>query len=389
MNSPRFSVPIVSFLMVFLFASQTVFAAHGQQTATLYRDAGFRGAHQALYGDVADLDRTSIGNNRSSSIGVPLGCRVRLYADTGFRGPRVELNADIRDLGRTAFGNDRVSSLKVRCGWDRDWGVEGPVDSGHGGHGGHGGYGHGGSGHDGHGGYGHDGHGGYGHDGHDDRGHDGHGHGGYGHDDHGHGAGSGPYGKPNTRPSSRRGRAVLFRDAGYRGRDERFPAGDYPDLRDTAIGNDAVSSLEVRRGCRVRLYQDTEFRGDYEEIDYNVPDLRGTRIGNDRASSMQVRCGGNWSWDGYQRRGGVILFSDADFEGYDERFEFDVPDLRETQIGSDTASSIAVDRGCRVRLFEDVGFRGRSVELTRDEAYLGQTRIGNDRVSSLKVYCRN
>ena len=369
MKPTRHLLPAALFLLLMAPSAVPVAYADGQRGATVYRDQGFRGGHQTFYGDVADLGRSTVGNDGASSVVVARGCRVRLYADKNFRGPRIELNADARDLGRTSFGNDRASSLKVRCGWERDWGVEGPIDGGYG----HDGRGHGGRGHGAHDdGYGHEGHG-YG----DDRG---------GHD--GYGRPSGPRGKPTVRPSGRRGRVVLFRDARYRGRDERFPAGDYPDLRETAVGNDAVSSIEVRRGCRARLYRDTDFRGDYEEIDYDVPDLRGSRVGNDRASSLRVRCGGDWNWDEYARRGGVIVFEDVDFAGYGERLEYDVPDLRDTQIGNDRASSIAVDRGCRVRLFEDVGFRGRSIEISRDEAYLGQTRIGNDRVSSLKIRCR-
>lgn len=324
--------------------------ADDRRGVTVFRDEAFRGGQETFHGDVADMGRTAVGNDRASSIVVARGCRVRVYEDTDFRGKRQDFNGDVSDLGRTAFGNDRVSSLKVRCGWDDDWGTEGPID-GHG----------------------------YRDEGHHDDGYE---------DGYDEGGPRGPYGKPNVRPGSRAAGVVLYRDDRYRGRDARFAPGDYPDLRGTAVGNDAVSSVEVARGCRARLFEDTAFRGDYEEIDYDVPDLGATRIGNDRASSMQVRCGGGGNWGGHVRRGGVTLFEDARFEGQGERFEYDVPDLRDSLVGNDRASSIAVDQGCRVRLFEDVGYRGRSVELTRDEAYLGETLIGNDRVSSLEVRCR-
>ncbi len=48
-----------------------------------------------------------------------------------------------------------------------------------------------------------------------------------------------------------------------------------------------------------RLYAVAYYRGAYLEVDRDISDLRGTRVGNDSVSSVQVRCeggGGGWGW---------------------------------------------------------------------------------------------
>lgn len=329
----------------------------------LYEQAGFAGLVVDFRGDVADLGDTRFGNDRAVAVRVARGCRVRLYADAGYRGAVVELNGDVADLGTTGLGRRRASSLKVRCGWDLDWDDDEPGD-------------------------------------------------GYGHDPEGPGSGGHGSGRPG------RGAAiVLFGDAGFRGVSEGFDD-DVPDLRNSRIGHDRASSVRVGRRCRVRLYEDIGFRGRWVELDGDEPDLGQTRLGSDRASALKVRCGrwADWGDDdhGYGGHGGhgddsdsygggggygggrpgghggyrgVTLFRDREFRGEAEIFHADVSDLRGSRIGNDAASSILVDRGCRVRLFRDRDFRGPSIEIGHDEHDLGDTPVGNDAVSSLAIRC--
>lgn len=208
---------------------------------------------------------------------------------------------------------------------------------------------------------------------------------------------------------------TLFRDVHFKGRYETFD-GDIPNLRGTYIGNDRASSIAVPRGCRVTLFQNAGYRGRSITVRHDIPDLRGSRVGNDEVSSLSVDChrggryggydhgygggghyGGGYDDDGYgggrvcdahDRMHGVVVFSNAGFQGRSERFDYDDPDLRNNRIRQDTISSIHVSPGCRAVLFEDVGFRGAATVVTRDAYSLRHSRVGNDRVSSIQVDCR-
>jgi hypothetical protein len=82
---------------------------------------------------------------------------------------------------------------------------------------------------------------------------------------------------------------TLYRDLRFCGVSETFDR-DVPDLRGTRIGDDRATSVRVPPGCRVRLYQHPNYRGDYTELRSDEADLRGSRVGDDGASSLQVRC---------------------------------------------------------------------------------------------------
>ncbi|MEE8524250.1 MAG: beta/gamma crystallin-related protein [Thermoanaerobaculia bacterium] len=90
---------------------------------------------------------------------------------------------------------------------------------------------------------------------------------------------------------------------------------------------------------------------------------------------------------GFSGQRGVTLYSDSDFRGSNEVFTGDLSDLRRSRVGSDRASSVRVDPGCRAFLYTEVGFRGRSMEVTYDIPTLGGSAVGNDSVSSLRVDC--
>lgn len=84
---------------------------------------------------------------------------------------------------------------------------------------------------------------------------------------------------------------------------------------------------------------------------------------------------------------GATLFADSGYRGWSQRVVVDDPDLGDNQIGTDRASSIRIDRGCRARLYEEINFRGRYVELRGDVSDLGRTDLGNDRTRSVRVRC--
>lgn len=358
--SPTHLYRIAAIAVVLLLTSivSAADAASQDRGATIFADSGYRGGSHRVLRDVEDLDDSRIGRDRASSIRVDRGCRVRIYDGTRFRGPYVELSGEVRDLGRTELGNDRARSIRVRCGWNRVWGDDdrsGRDDRGY-------------------------------RDDRDDRDYrddrdhrdDRHGR----DNDYGDGRGW----KPPPYAGKPQGKGVaLFRDSNFRG-DYEVVYGDVPSLKQTSVGNDELSSLELDRGCYARLFEHEEFRGRYLDVKDSIPDLRRTPIGNDRVSSLQVRCR---PWRQTNRGwGGVTLYRDSNFRGASETFSRDIRRLHDTRVGNDSASSIEVDPGCTVVLFEHADFEGDYVELEYDVENLRQTPVGNDRVTSLRVDCR-
>lgn len=194
-------------------------------------------------------------------------------------------------------------------------------------------------------------------------------------------------------PPPRRG-VTLYQDADFRGTSVTFYE-DERDLRRTRLGNDSVTSVRVDPGCRVKMFEHTNYQGTWTVISRDLDAVHGTELGSDQASSIMVRCsddddwGPEWSSDtgATERRRGITLFEYTGFRGRSETFYEDQPDLRRSQLGSDTASSIEVDSGCEVELYEDAGYSGRRTVLSEDLDDLYDARVGDNSVSSLKIDC--
>lgn len=227
-------------LAALLLAALAAPAAAGDRGVTLYKHVHFRGHHETFYGDVPNLGRSSIGNDRASSVEVANGCRVTLYRDADFRGPAITVHHHVGDLGTTWIGNDEVSSLTVDC---YGAGYRGRGNGGVRDHGDHRGRGYGYS------------------------------------RDHGYG-------------DDRRWRqaaVTVFSDADFRGYSESFSYDD-PDLRDNFIGQDEISSISVAPGCRAVLFADVFFRGAATAVTGSDDNLGYSAVGNDRVSSIRVDC---------------------------------------------------------------------------------------------------
>ena len=190
---------------------------------------------------------------------------------------------------------------------------------------------------------------------------------------------------------------TLYRDPGYRGINETFNQ-DMSDLRRNLIRDDQATSVRISPGCVARLYQDLNFRGAYTEVTSDIPDLRGSRVGDDSVTSLRVRCDGEgWEtgsvdepdddWDDDVWSVGVTLYRDPSFRGVSQTFDRDVPDLRESRVGDDQATSVKISRGCRARLYQDLNYRGSYTEVSADIADLRGSRVGDDSVTSLQVRC--
>ena len=428
---------ILVFSCLAIGLASTAEAQYGNPSSgvTLYRDLDFSGTSQIFSDDVSDLRGSFVGNDTATSVRVSSGCRARLYADANFRGNHIDVNRDISDLRGSHVGNDTVTSMQVRCdGSGGDWNSGG------------GGWNGGGTTYgvtlfrdldfsgrsqtfssdilDLRGSYvGNDtatsvrvssgcrarlyadanfqgAHVEVAWDISDLRGSP------VGNDavtsmqvrcdDNGGGwnTGGGDWDGGGTTYG-----VTLFRDLDFSGRRQTV-TDDISDLRGSYVGNDAVTSVRVDRGCRARLYADANFQGAHVEVEREIPDLRGSPVGNDTVTSVQVRCegsGGSWnnggggwndgdsSWDSSTR---VTLYEDTNFRGTAFSFDSDVGDLRSAFGANDQASSVRVAPGCTVRLYPDPQFQGSYTETSRDISDLRNSQVGNDSASSIQVRCR-
>ena len=320
---------------------------------TLYEHDDYGGRYETFTGDVADLGRTQIGNDRATSIYISRGCEAVLYRDTDFRGESLSLSGEeeIPNLGRTRVGNDSVSSLEVYCrrggAWDGRPGAMLYADTGFGGA--------------------------YERLEYDDA-----------------DLGNNPIG--NDRVSSIRVSpdcdVVVFEDTKFRGRAIKVED-DIEDLGRTYLGNDRMSSIQVR--CRGAGYDRGRDRDQRRDRDTRIDRSRDRDHDNDHSGG-----GGVFDRDpgdrdpGYgapgRSEGTVVVFADVGFRGRSGTFRGDMPSLRQAGL-DDAISSLRVPRGCDVILFEDEGYRGRAAVFSRDTDSLSGSRVGNDRASSLQIRC--
>ncbi len=229
-------------------------AGHDSRGVTLYQGGHFRGHSETFYGDVPSLNGSYVGNDHTSSIAVPRGCRVTLYRHHDYRGPSVTLRDDVPNMRYTPVGNDEVSSLRVDCRRGRRGG---------------------GRHRDGYGDYDYQ---------RDDRTRDRDGYRDRGRDrDRDYGDGS--YGGDRRYPRG----VTVFAAGGFGGVQETFTYDD-PDLGDNRIRHDTISSVQVAPGCRAVLFEHPGYRGTATVVEGAVDNMRRTHVGNDRVSSIQVDC---------------------------------------------------------------------------------------------------
>ena len=195
------------------------------------------------------------------------------------------------------------------------------------------------------------------------------------------------------------GPVIVYEERDGRGREHSFNVGVYRNNRNEfgSLRNDTASSVTVPAGYRVR-FCDSEGRngqggGQCEEFGPGNHNLRNPN----RASYIRVSgpAGGNWGggWGVGQGSGqyGVMVYEDRDYRGRSQGFgvgRYMAAGGRLGVLRNDSASSIVVSRGYRVRLCEHEGSGfgdGRCEEYTEgsynlrynDEAsYIEVLRIG-------------
>lgn len=184
------------------------------------------------------------------------------------------------------------------------------------------------------------------------------------------------------------GSCTVYKHAGFKGPHITLP----PGARMSFVGevwNDQISSVVVRRSCRLLAYRHADFRG--RKLIFN----RNTRfVGNrhnDQISSMVCDCADDYideepiDYDDYDDEPTCKVFEHADLQGRQLKIRGRVKWVGDRW--NDTISSATVPRGCRLKLFEHRDFRGRVLSMRQgNNRWVGDR--WNDKASSAICTCR-
>ena len=177
-------------------------------------------------------------------------------------------------------------------------------------------------------------------------------------------------------------KVTLFQDANYRGASQDLSAGQgvkgYTFSDFETIGNDKLSSIYVREGIKVILYENANFTGKQKVITENTDLCRGSADFNDKASAMKIID------QSVEQGEEVILFKNANYSGASRKVgagrytcsEFSV-------IGDNALSSIYVPEGMKVILYANKDFTGQQKVITSATNWNGGDF--NDKASAIEI----
>ena len=172
---------------------------------------------------------------------------------------------------------------------------------------------------------------------------------------------------------------TVYEHCDFRGFKATLPVGNYDlnDLKNREIYNDDISSLRVKKGYEVIVYEHDKFHG--RKLQFKSDDLCLVNNNfNDRISSLKVRkiSGTNVA----------TVYQHCDFGGYRKGLpvgNYSLNDLRRRGIINDDISSLRVRQGYEVIVYEH-NFSGRKLKFRSDDKCLVNNNF-NDRISSIKV----
>ena len=183
--------------------------------------------------------------------------------------------------------------------------------------------------------------------------------------------------------------ATVFKHCGYQGYRVSLNPGYYNlyDLRRMGVKNDDLSSIQVKRGYVVTLYEHANFQGRSLRLTYSDSCFVNNGF-NDIVSSIKVeRIGRRHIGGGFHHRPAPIVFQHCNFRGYGVKLTpgwYNLGQLNRLGVRNDDLSSIRVPRGYVVTLYEHANFRGRAIRLTHSDSCFVNNGF-NDIVSSIKV----
>jgi hypothetical protein len=162
---------------------------------------------------------------------------------------------------------------------------------------------------------------------------------------------------------------TVYKDYNYRGTTQSFDVGFHKGI--FKIGNDVISSLKIKPGYSVTLYENGEGTGRELVLTSDTPNLGKLKF-NDIASNLKV-----------EKIAVLTVYKDYNYKGttqsFDEGFHKGI-----FKIGNDVISSLKIKPGYSVTLYENGKGTGRDLILYSDTPNLGDFKF-NDIASNLKV----
>lgn len=174
----------------------------------------------------------------------------------------------------------------------------------------------------------------------------------------------------------------LYEGYNYRGDCLRFEA-DFDDLRALDFDN-TVSSIVVIGDWTVTLYRDPAYSGRATTFFDSNPNLFDSEVGDDQVSSLRVLAGRTAAEQVCDGSAGIYLYEFRDYNGRCLRFNGDVPDLRFYNF-DDAAASLWVVGDWRVTLYRDLNYTGINSSFGTADPNLSDDRIGANQVTSLRA----
>ena len=172
--------------------------------------------------------------------------------------------------------------------------------------------------------------------------------------------------------------ATFFMKNNYTGTKKQLTReGRFSDMKN--IGNDKISSIAIRDGYEVLLYEHPNFRGKFITLTKNTPRL-GDYSFNDRTSSFIVHK--------HIKDPIVRVYRHPRYRGEFEDFYtpgyVDITSLKKSNVGNDAISSIKIREGYKAVLYEHDKRRGKSLTLINNVSDLNKKHF-NDKVSSIVI----
>ena len=187
-----------------------------------------------------------------------------------------------------------------------------------------------------------------------------------------------PFDPTRTTVDNRNLPVTVYRNVNFNGSALSVGEGEVTigDLRNSAVGNDQLSSIEIAPGYEVVACVNSRLRGRCDVFTSSVTDLRTIGL-NDTISSLLVR----------PQPQQVTVYRNVNFSGSALSVgvgEVTIGDLRNSPVGNDQLSSIAIPAGIEVVACVNSRLRGRCEVFTSSVSDLRTIGL-NDTISSLDV----
>ncbi|HLF26433.1 MAG TPA: beta/gamma crystallin-related protein [Anaerolineae bacterium] len=180
------------------------------------------------------------------------------------------------------------------------------------------------------------------------------------------------------------GEVALYEHVNYQGRCWMLNA-NTTDFQVIDGLNDQISSLRIGPNTRVTLYANVGYQGTQQTFQGDAPNLIGSVVGNDAASSLQISRVTPPPGLLPLQAGEVALYQHVDYGGKVWVFNRDIADFRVYEGLNDQISSIRVGADTTATLYEHVSYQGRQQAFKTENRHLGGTAVGSDTASSLQI----